>query len=197
MGNEADNLEAIYRRFHHELMGFVERRVGDREQAEDIVQEIFVRIQRSLSQLETVGNVRAWLYRITRNAVIDHYRTRRQEQQDSVDPAHEPPAADSPAEEADFTEHEVRAPLVASLREMLGELPEKYRVALELHELEGLPQEAVARRLSLSVPGAKSRIQRARKQLREEFLACCRFELDPRGGIVNYEPHEGCCGSAD
>ena len=192
MGNEADNLEAIYRRFHHELMGFVERRVGDPEQAEDIVQEIFVRIQRSLSQLETVGNVRAWLYRITRNAVIDHYRTRRQEQLSSVDPADDPPA-----EEADFTEHEVRAPLVASLGRMLEELPEKYRVALELHELEGLTQEAVARRLSLSVPGAKSRIQRARKQLREEFLACCRFELDPRGGIVNYEPHEGCCGSAD
>ena len=192
MGTEADNLEAIYRRFHHELMGFVERRVGDREQAEDIVQEIFVRIQRSLSQLETVGNVRAWLYRITRNAVIDHYRTRRHAQQDSVDPAHEPPA-----EEADFTEPEVRAPLVASLREMLGELPDKYREALELHELEGLTQEAVAHRLSLSVPGAKSRIQRARKQLREEFLACCRFELDPRGGIVNYEPHERCCGAAD
>jgi RNA polymerase sigma-70 factor (ECF subfamily) len=192
MGNEADNLEAIYRRFHHELMGFVERRVGDREQAEDIVQEIFVRIQRSLSQLETVGNVRAWLYRITRNAVVDHYRTRRDEQHGSVDPTHEPPA-----DEDDFTEPEVRAPLVASLRRMLEELPEKYRVALELHELEGLTQEAVAHRLSLSVPGAKSRIQRARKQLREEFLACCRFELDPRGGIVNYEPHERCCGSAD
>jgi len=73
-------------------------------------------------------------------------------------------------------------------------LPQKYAEALLLSDLEGLTQHEVAARLGLSLSGAKSRVQRARRLLREAFLRCCHFEFDRRGHIIDYGPR--CCDSA-
>ncbi len=78
---------------------------------------------------------------------------------------------------------------------MLDSLPSHYAEALRLAEIEGLTQAEVARRLGLSLPGAKSRIQRGRKMLAETLLTCCHFELDQRGGVMAFERREDCrCG---
>ena len=69
---------------------------------------------------------------------------------------------------------------------MIAALPDPYREALILSEYQGLSQKDVADRLGISLSGAKSRVQRARRQLREMFLACCHFEMDRRGRILDY-----------
>ena len=84
--------------------------------------------------------------------------------------------------------------LARCLLPLLDELPEPYREALRLTEFDGVTQREVASRLGLSLPGAKSRVQRARKMLREILLKCCQVELDRRGGVVDYEAREGCDG---
>jgi RNA polymerase sigma-70 factor (ECF subfamily) len=63
-----------------------------------------------------------------------------------------------------------------------------YRQAVQLSEIEGLPQQEVADRLGLSLSGAKSRIQRGRLMLKDELERCCRFEFDRRGNVMDYEP---------
>jgi RNA polymerase sigma-70 factor (ECF subfamily) len=75
---------------------------------------------------------------------------------------------------------------------LLDTLPEPYRQALRLVEFEGVKQREVASLLELSLSGAKSRVQRARKMLRDTLLKCCRVELDRRGRVVDYEAGEGC-----
>ena len=79
---------------------------------------------------------------------------------------------------------------------MLPSIPEKYRAAVELAEVEGLTQQQVGQRLGLSLSGAKSRVQRGRKILRNMLLGCCHLEFDRRGNVVDYERRggrPGCC----
>lgn len=78
------------------------------------------------------------------------------------------------------------------LKIMIDRLPEKYRQALILDEFEDLPQKQIAQELGLSLPGAKSRIQRARKKLKDILLDGCHFKFDRLGNIVSYEPTENC-----
>jgi RNA polymerase sigma-70 factor (ECF subfamily) len=76
---------------------------------------------------------------------------------------------------------------------MVDELPDTYRDALLLTEYQGLNQRQMADRLGISFSGAKSRVQRARRMLRDMLLTCCHFELDRRGAIIDYYQHCCCC----
>lgn len=73
---------------------------------------------------------------------------------------------------------------------MIAELPDVYREAVRLAELEGRTAQEVADRLGLSLPAAKSRIRRGRLMLRERLDACCRFEIDRRGNVIDFTPRQ-------
>src|SRR5262249_283963 len=97
------------------------------------------------------------------------------------------------AEEAE--ENEAVQRLLPYLLPLAQRLPRLYRQALLLTEVDGLTQKALADRLGLSFSGAKSRVQRARDQLRK-LLSCCDFTFDRRGHIIDYAPHEERCAGA-
>ena len=120
-----------------------------------------------------------WIYRVTRNLIIDHYRGKRPKEalEDTIE---------SPYGSAEF-EDDPAARLAFSLRDTVDELPEPYREALILTEYEGLSQAEFAERAGISLPAAKSRVQRARQKLKALLLECCHFELDRLGGIIDYE----------
>jgi RNA polymerase sigma-70 factor (ECF subfamily) len=80
---------------------------------------------------------------------------------------------------------------------MMSLLPPEHREALELAEIEGLSQQAIAERLGLSLSGAKSRVQRGRAALREVVEACCRVDFDRRGQVLDWERREGGCTSCE
>jgi RNA polymerase sigma-70 factor (ECF subfamily) len=84
--------------------------------------------------------------------------------------------------------------LKAALRQMIHSLAEPYRETLVFTEFEGLTQKELAQRLGMSLSGAKSRVQRAREQLRQVLLDCCHFEFDRRGKTIQCTPHTSeCC----
>src|SRR5919199_1768719 len=82
---------------------------------------------------------------------------------------------------------------------MVRGLPDGYRRAIELTDLEGLTQAAAADRLGLSLPGVKSRVQRGRARLRAMLLRCCEIEIDRRGRVIAFETRggEGCASCAE
>jgi RNA polymerase sigma-70 factor (ECF subfamily) len=80
---------------------------------------------------------------------------------------------------------------------MIHSLPGPYREAILLTELEGLSQVELARRLNISVSGAKSRVQRGRQQLKEMLLDCCEFETDRRGRVYGCTPRGEPCAECD
>ena len=79
---------------------------------------------------------------------------------------------------------------------MIELLPEDYREAILLTEYHGLTQQQMAERLGISLPAAKSRVQRGKKLLRELLLACCHFQFDRQGKVIDYYPRCQCCADA-
>lgn len=171
------NVETLWANFAGQLRGFIRGRVYDHAAAEDILQETFIKIHRKLPELRADQKVEAWIWRIVRNAIADHFRRARREQPlvGAAEPATEPTTPERPD-------------LACCLRKFVDQLPSTQRDALLLTEWRGLSQVALARQLGLSASGAKSRVQRARAGLKELLEACCRFELDRRGNIIEMTP---------
>src|SRR2546425_3851907 len=174
-------VESIWENLASQLRNFIRARVRDHSAAEDILQEVFVKIHRKLPTLRAGGRDEAWVWRVTRNAITDHFRRTR-------------PSKPLPAELTSDSERELELPdLTPCVRRFVGELPPTYRDALVLTEWQGLTQEQMAKQLGLSISGAKSRVQRARIQLKELLLDCCRFELDRRGNVLEMQPRQKKC----
>jgi RNA polymerase sigma-70 factor, ECF subfamily len=171
------SLETIYNDFHTKLYRFIAGRVPDGDIAEDILQDVYLKIHTHIDGLRETDRLESWIYQITRNAIIDHYRRARPQEELSESLA-------SPLE----NEPEAVSELASSVRGMLDCLPDAYRQALELTELQGLSQVELATRLNISVSGAKSRVQRGREKLKEAFLDCCHFEFDRLGKVMDYRP---------
>jgi RNA polymerase sigma-70 factor (ECF subfamily) len=174
------------------LRSFVAARVGNPELAADITQDVVVRSIAS-GALDRVDDVSAWLYRAARNAVIDHYRARRREVGD-VD-LDRWPAPDT----SDNLPNAATRELARCLQPMLGRLSPDARDALTRVDLGGQTHREAASQLGISVSGMKSRVQRARRELRDHLTACCRVRKDAGGAVADYAPKggaRGCgCGS--
>jgi RNA polymerase sigma-70 factor (ECF subfamily) len=182
-----------WRELEAKLRPFVERRVRSRVDVDDIVQEVFLRMQRGLQGLRDEERFGAWVYQVARSAISDHRR---------VSTKHR-------VRDATATEHELAQPevddrvleqeLASHLAPFVARLPSPYREALTLTELEGLTQKDAADMLGISLSGMKSRVQRGRAQLRRELEACCFIALDPRGRVLSCELRTktcqptGCC----
>ena len=163
---------------------FVGRRVNDPHAADDIAQDVMLKVQAQLDTLPPEEKLPAWVLAVARNAVIDHYRARAV--RDHADIAEVEPADDA----ADDERLAAIRDLTPCLLRMIEQLPEPYREAMRLADMEGLSQQEVADRTGISLSGAKSRVQRARQQLREAINDCCRVERDSRGNVVDYETTE-------
>ncbi len=189
--------EAHWRELRARLHGFVGRRVGNPEDAEDIVQDVFVRMQRNIDALSSADRLDTWAFRIARNAIADHYRSpnRRDVTGEAAAKVMDELAVDGVGGESPS---DPRAEMARCIAPMVRGLPDGYRRAIELIDLEGMTQAAAAERLGLSLPGAKSRVQRGRARLKDMLLRCCEIETDRRGRVIGFETRhgEGCvsCG---
>jgi RNA polymerase sigma-70 factor (ECF subfamily) len=170
--------ESVWSHLSDDLRRFIRRRVADDHAADDLLQDTFVRIHRSLPALEDSERLTAWVYTIARNAIHDHYRRQN---------ATEPIPAEGIAEDDD-PQGRFRSRASAWMQELIDQLPEPYRVAVTLSEIDGLTQQEVADRLGLSLSGAKSRVQRGRALLRDVLDQCCTFQRDHAGRLQGCDP---------
>jgi RNA polymerase sigma-70 factor, ECF subfamily len=180
-----DALAAVRARLH----AFLARRVESPEVADDLTQEVLLRLLQH--QDGSVDNPTAWLYRVARNVLIDYYRSRGSQRRfASGDLA----AAATVLAEEPFTDdpQAVQRELAGCLRSLVDQLAEPYRSAVTAVDLDGHTQTEVAQALGLSVSGMKSRVQRGRRQLRQLLTECCRVHTSPTGGISDYEPGASC-----
>jgi RNA polymerase sigma-70 factor, ECF subfamily len=177
--------ERVWETFHAPLQQFIRRRVSDDATAEDLLQDVFLNIHQHVDTLRDVKKLESWIYQVTRNAIIDYYRSIRK-----TTTLEEPEALQLTE---DLPDEDVISELFPSVRAMVMSLPAQDRQALILTEYQGLTQKELAERLGLSLSGAKSRVQRARAKLKQQLLACCHFELDRRGHVIDYQPRCLCC----
>ena len=184
--------ERVWGELHTNIHRFVSRRVRQVADVDDIVQRIFLQVHRSLPTLREADRLHAWIYQVTRRAIADHYRAPVHRHEVPVGAALDDVPDDLPeAGRAGEDEPSVLRELAACLQPLLADLALVDQEALRLVEVDGQTQVEAARRLGLSVSGMKSRVQRARRRLRSAVEACCRVEVDRRGGLIAYEPRGG------
>ena len=185
VGTTSGQLDARWTETLDGVRAFVGSRVGNAELADDITQDVFTR-SIARGDLDEVENPTAWLYRSARNAVIDHYRTRRvHEQLNEIDLWPEP-------EDSGAQPNEATRELARCLLPLLLELPPSARDALVRIDLDGQTHQQAAAQLGISVSGMKSRVQRARRQLKAILERCCAVQLDGAGAISSYQRSAPC-----
>jgi RNA polymerase sigma-70 factor (ECF subfamily) len=184
----ATDTAAVWRDFAQRLRNFIGSRVANPADADDILQAIYLRIHQRLPSLRSDTRLEAWLYRITRNAITDFYRSRAAAAGTTTPSDDREPAT---VEEEDSSRRDA---IGRSLMPMLDRLSPEDREIILLTDIGGATMSEAARQLELSVPGAKSRAQRARARLRKMFIDCCRVELDAAGRAVDLIPRDNCCG---
>ncbi len=180
MAATTSDVKAIWQEFHQRLRGFILQRINNPADADDILQEVFVRIYQRSATIRESDRLQSWIFAITRNAIIDYYRKVDRQPELTSEAALETLAMDEDPEV--FNQQ-----MAGCLRPLLEHLPEPYREAVQLAELEGMTQTAIAQELGISVSGMKSRVQRGRQKLKTLLQTCCQIELDATGNVIEYE----------
>ncbi len=171
------------------LRPYVARRVVSACDVDDVVQDVFVRIQRGLGNLRDDESFGGWVYRVAEHAVADHLRARarhplvRDEGDDEGSPNEAIGASfDDPGDLA--------GELTECVALFVARLPSPYREAVTLTELQGMTQKDASEMLGISLSGMKSRVQRGRERIRRMFEECCEISHDARGRVTECTPRD-------
>jgi RNA polymerase sigma-70 factor (ECF subfamily) len=166
--------EEIWSRFSSSLRSFIHRRVSNDHDADDILQSVFLKIHQKVETINDPTAVAAWVYQIARNSIADYYRHRKATEalDNEIAIPHE--------------EENLNSDMGKCLTAMVDDLPEPFRTAIEMVEQRQMMQRDYAATAGLSLSGAKSRIQRARKMLKKKLLDCCSVELDRLGNVLDF-----------
>ena len=163
-------LESFYEAYFDRVYGYVRRMLGDDAQAEDVTQEVFLNIQRSVDGYDPARPLSPWVFTIATNQVRDHWRAQRRV--DPLDGARldeEDARPDPPAREAGPLPALEAAELARTLAAAIEELPESLRTTLVLRTQEGLSFEEIAQLVSRNETAVRKRYSRALEQLRERL----------------------------
>lgn len=188
MSDSQLNTKVLWQKFSDQVRNFIRSRVSSDSEAEDVLQDIFIRIHKGIDDLRNEDRVQSWVFGIARRALVDHYRKKGRDKE-------EPAGSDIKKEEVEEPvldlsefegEHDVHEEVLSWLIPMIDELPEKYGQPLKMADVKGKTQQEVADHLGLSLSGAKSRIQRARQKLGKVLADCCEVEFGSEGRAVAY-----------
>ena len=170
---DEDAFAALVRGFQGRVVSLAYRYLGSAADAEDLAQEVFLRVYRAKESYEPSAKFSTWIYRITTNASLNFIRGRKARRKVSG----EMPGGDGDDAAADFEDEKAEAPgerlekdeLARVLRRIVEELPERQRVAILLNKYEGLSYEEVAAAMDMSVMAVKSLLTRARVNIKEKL----------------------------
>jgi RNA polymerase sigma-70 factor (ECF subfamily) len=169
-----------WRELEARLRPFVLRRVPAAD-ADDVLQDTFIRVHRGLPALSIDERFGPWVYRVARSAIVDHQRRRSRH---PLAPEARPEEALASAEPED----DLASDLEACVALFVARLPSPYREAITLTELQGLTQKEAAEMAGVSLSGMKSRVQRGRERIRSMFEDCCELAVDCRGHVTDCTP---------
>jgi len=154
---EARAMEVLYHQFKRRVFGMAHRIVGPSD-AEEVAQEVFVRVFRGLAAFRGDSALSTWIYRLTVNASLSHLARRGRRQEVSSEDA----LVDVPAP----PQVERDPGLAARIEEALGKLPAGYRAILVLHDVEGFTHEEIGERLGITAGTSKGQLFKARRVIR-------------------------------
>ena len=188
MADEVFDFEKLHTRYRPKIHRYLCRLAGENE-AEDLCQEVFVKVERNLTSFRNEAQLSTWLYRIATNSFYDRLRSPSFKQKSKEYPIE---IDDNTLEKRDFTTQQqkpgidqqvIRDEMNACIRGYIDQLPENYRTVLLLSEEEGFKNREIAEILQVSLDNVKIRLHRAKAKLKVSLQGNCDFYLDERSEI--------------
>lgn len=189
----------IWNQFNKELLRFINSKVKNEDIANDILQEVFIKIHQNISKLKDKDKLVSWVYNITRNSINDYFRSNKKSKLNNValDEIEEF-ISDNSFEEKDKLDEDTKLQISKCLIPFINQLNEESQFALKSTVISGVSQKDLANNLGISYSTLKSRVQRAKSNLFNMFVSCCNVHLDSRGNLMDFESKENCkCGCND
>jgi RNA polymerase sigma-70 factor (ECF subfamily) len=169
---DTEAFQLLVETHQYRVVGTIAKMLGDEMDAEDLAQQVFIRVCKSAPRYEPTAKFTTWLFKITRNLVFNELRRRRRHGTQSLDAEgdddHLPlQAADTSSKAPDTAM--LDAEMQSAIQAAIDQLPEMQRMAIVLRRYDEFSYEEIAEILSLSVPAVKSVLVRARTELREKL----------------------------
>ena len=180
--------DAVYRDYYPRIKRYLARLIAF-DDAEDVAQDVFLKISRSLDSFRGESSISTWVYRIAKNAAMDKARS----------PAYRSRVASASIDDApdsgqglggtdghmpSVKQDAIRSEMGGCVQSLVSQLPANYRTMLVLSETEGMKNAEIAEVLGISVETVKIRLHRARARLKEALENNCSFYHDPRNTLL-------------
>jgi len=183
-GGDVSAYDELVRKYDRQIFRIAQHITQNREDAEDVMQDAFLKAYEKLDQFQGNSKFYTWLVRIAVNESLMRLRKRRTGKMVSIDEDIETDEGSVPRDLADWApdpeQNYGQAELAEILRKTIQGLPPGFRIVFVLRDVEGLSTEETAETLGLSIPAVKSRLLRARLQLRERLSRYFRRKKTPR-----------------
>ncbi len=173
------DISSLWLEYKNGLKYYILKKVKNEDVANDLSHEVLMKVYNSCCSAIKIKNVRSWIFQIAHNTTIDYFR-KQQKFTNNI------PEIYDNDETTDFQDAE------EIIKPLMQLLPEKYAVPLHLSDIEEFKQKEVAQKLNLSLTATKSRIQRARKLLKEKIIECSNLEKDEKGNLISLEIKSEC-----
>jgi len=191
----------IYNDFYEKIRRYLTRLVGEHE-AEDLTQEVFLKASRALHSFEGKSQISTWLFKIATNTALDRLRNKSERNTvlgDDLYGATEDEAEWAVEQSASPEQAVIQKEMNHCIRAIVETLPENYRVALSLSELEGFSNKEIAEITGVSIETVKIRLHRARRELKQKLSLQCdfyrneqnEFACDRKNELMSFPPHRG------
>ena len=172
-------ISSLWLEYKNGLKYYILKKVKNKDVANDLSHEVLMKIYNSCCSTIKIKNVRSWMFQIAHNTTIDYLK--KQHKFTNIIP-----------ETYDKDGHTVIQEADEIIKPLMKLLPDKYAIPLQLSDIDELKQKEVAQKLNLSLTATKSRIQRARKLLKEKIIECSNLEKDKDGNLISIELKSAC-----
>ncbi|MFN3405378.1 MAG: RNA polymerase sigma factor SigZ [Cytophagaceae bacterium] len=180
-------IAGIHKDFHKLLYNFIVKRVKDKSDAEDILQEVFIKIATKIDSLDEDEKLKSWIFTIARNTIIDYYRKNSNNTITEI-------TEKIKDEFSEVEDNDATKGMDKCLAGFIQKLPDEYRDVIIDSELKGIKQKDLAVKYNIAYPSLRSRVQRGRSRLKAMLLNCCKIKSDSRGNIIDVESKNPCDG---
>ncbi|ALJ03966.1 hypothetical protein APS56_01830 [Pseudalgibacter alginicilyticus] len=164
----------VWNDMNDRLANFVNSKVKDPDLTKDIVQDVFLKAFTKFDTLKNKEKLVSWIYQITRNEIVSHFRKLKFD------------ISTEDIESVEYSNDSLTSELAHCISPFINSLPEKYKQAIIMADIENVPQKEIAKRLNISYSGAKSRVQRGRELLKSSYNQCCAISTDIYGNVMDY-----------
>lgn len=178
-------IAAIYTGFHRSLLSYVRSKIRSKEDAEDILQNVFAKISANADSLSGKDRIQNWLFTVTRNAVIDYYRVNGKKKNVELNNSISEQLLEE--DNPDSTKG-----LDDCVSTMIALLPEEYKNIVEDAEINGISQKELAGKYNMAYSSMRSRVQRGRERLKQLFYNCCHITTDSHGNVLQAHGRPDC-----